>query len=58
MVNGIPVILCYKKGNVTYIPDDSVTGADPTKLAEFFKRCGNHLVAIQREFPAKTIQPK
>ena len=29
MVNGIPVILCYKKGNATYIPDDAVTGADP-----------------------------
>jgi thiol-disulfide isomerase/thioredoxin len=51
MVNGIPVILCYKKGNTTYIPDDSVTGADPNQLAAFFKRCGNHLVAVQREYP-------
>lgn len=40
MVNGIPVILCYKKGNTSYIPDDSVTGADPGMLAAFFQRCG------------------
>jgi len=39
MVNGIPVLLCYKKGNVTYIPDDSVTGADLTALGHFFQRC-------------------
>jgi hypothetical protein len=53
MVNGIPVILCYKKGNATYIPDDSITGADPNALAAFFKRCGNHLVDVQRQFPPK-----
>jgi len=40
MLNGIPVVLCYKKGNTSYIPDDSVTGADPGKIAAFFKRCG------------------
>ena len=39
MVNGIPVILCYKKGNISYIPDDSVTGADLTKITKFFNRC-------------------
>jgi thiol-disulfide isomerase/thioredoxin len=39
MVNGIPVILCYKKGNSTFIPDDSVIGADPIHLDAFFKRC-------------------
>ena len=44
MVNGIPVLLCYKKGNKTFIPDDSVTGADPTQLHNFFVRCGNHLM--------------
>lgn len=44
MVNGIPVLLCYKKGNMTFIPDDSITGADPAQLHNFFTRCGNHLV--------------
>jgi len=35
---GIPVILCYKKGNITYVPDDSVLGADPREIDAFFKR--------------------
>ena len=43
MVNGIPVILCYKKGNTSFIPDDSITGADPGQLHAFFTRCGQHL---------------
>lgn len=43
MVNGIPALLCYKKGNATYIPDDMITGADPNQLHNFFVRCGNHL---------------
>ena len=46
MVNGVPVILCYKKGNTGYIPDDSVTGADPVALDAFFKRCGQHLLSL------------
>lgn len=48
MVNGIPVILLYKKGNVSLVPDDSVTGADPALLNAFFKRCGNHLSFIEK----------
>lgn len=48
MVNGIPVILCYKKGNTTFIPDDSITGADPNSIDAFFKRCGQHLEAVHR----------
>jgi thiol-disulfide isomerase/thioredoxin len=46
MVNGVPVIMCYKKGNTSYIPDDSVTGADPLQLDAFFKRCGLHLLSV------------
>jgi thiol-disulfide isomerase/thioredoxin len=46
MVNGIPAILCYNKGNHNYVPDDMVTGADPVALDAFFKRCGRHLVSI------------
>jgi thiol-disulfide isomerase/thioredoxin len=46
MVNGIPVILCYKKGNTNFIPDDSVTGADPGALDKFFTRCGLHLLSL------------
>lgn len=54
-VNGIPVILMYKRGNTTIIPDDSVTGSDPTQLHNFFRRCGNHLVDVEKKF-AQTVQ--
>ena len=47
MVNGIPVMLCYKKGNVSFAPDDAVTGSEPGQLTAFFKRCGNHLAALK-----------
>lgn len=46
MVNGIPVMLCYIKGNETFIPDDSVTGIDPGALDAFFKRCGSYLAKL------------
>jgi len=51
MVNGIPAILCYKKGNATYIPDDMITGSDATQLHQFFVRCGNHLTTALRANP-------
>ena len=51
MVNGIPVILCYKKGNATYIPDDAIIGSDPTQLHLFFQRCDKHLVTAVRNNP-------
>lgn len=44
MVNGIPVLLCYKKGNTTFIPDDIITGANANELHQFFIRCGKHLM--------------
>jgi thiol-disulfide isomerase/thioredoxin len=51
MVNGIPVLLCYKKGNGTYIPDDAVTGSDAGQLHNFFRRCGNHLATALKNNP-------
>jgi len=48
MVNGIPVILMYKRGNVSFVPDDSVTGANPSDLDSFFKRCGIQLAIMDR----------
>jgi thioredoxin-like negative regulator of GroEL len=51
MVNGIPVLLCYKKGNATYIPDDAITGSDAAQLHNFFKRCGGHLVNALKNNP-------
>jgi len=39
MINGIPAIFCYVKGNESYIPDDMVIGADPEQVTLFFNRC-------------------
>ena len=39
MVNGIPAILCFYKGNTTFVPDDSVLGADANQITLFFTRC-------------------
>jgi thioredoxin 1 len=39
MVNGVPVILCYKKGNLTWIPDKAVVGADEKQVNIFFQEC-------------------
>lgn len=46
MVNGIPVMLAYKKGNDTFIPDDSCTGSNPQELDRFFRNCGNMLAHL------------
>jgi thioredoxin-like negative regulator of GroEL len=51
MVNGIPVLLCYKKGNTTFAPDDMVTGSEPQALDAFFRRCGNHLLEVKTKYP-------
>ena len=37
-VNGIPAILCFKKGNLSYIPDFSVNTSDLEAVNIFFKR--------------------
>ena len=39
IVNGIPAILCYYEGNLNYIPDDAVLGADNNQVVAFFQRC-------------------
>ena len=39
VINGIPAILGYYKGNVKHIPDDIVIGADHNQVIEFFRRC-------------------
>jgi thiol-disulfide isomerase/thioredoxin len=43
MIRGVPGILCWVKGNTSYIPDDIVNEGDPVKVTEFFKRCCNLL---------------
>ena len=45
MVNGIPVLLCYKKGNSRVIFQMMlVTGSDAAQLHNFFRRCGKKYV--------------
>jgi thiol-disulfide isomerase/thioredoxin len=39
VVNGIPAILGYYKGNFNYIPDEVVIGADNNQIIAFFRRC-------------------
>ena len=36
-INGIPVLMAYYKGNETFAPNDSVTGAILVPLILFFK---------------------
>jgi thiol-disulfide isomerase/thioredoxin len=55
MINGIPVMLCYKKMNQTFIPDDSVVGADPAEIDRFFRRCGEHLMHSRIEGKGRRI---
>jgi thioredoxin 1 len=38
-VNGVPVLMCYAKGNLTPIPNEVVVGADENQLKLFFAKC-------------------
>ena len=40
-VLGIPAILVFRKGNNSFIPDDSVSGSNLAALDAFFRRVGN-----------------
>ena len=39
MMKGIPTLMAYKKGNIRYVPDDSISGADIGDVNAFFNRC-------------------
>lgn len=36
MINGIPVIMTFKKGNTSFVPDLTVTGANSDSITQFF----------------------
>jgi thioredoxin 1 len=38
LINGIPAIFAFKKGNFTPIPDDVVVGADVNQIQIFFNK--------------------
>jgi thioredoxin 1 len=46
VVNGVPAILCYKRGNLSNVPDDYVIGANKEKLKAFRDRCIGNAVSI------------
>jgi thioredoxin 1 len=37
-IGGIPAILCFNKGNLSYIPDMTVVGADVEQVNAFFRQ--------------------
>ena len=39
IVSGIPAILAYYRGNVSFIPDDVVLGTDPLEIKALFDAC-------------------
>jgi thiol:disulfide interchange protein len=39
MLNGIPALLMYRKGNTQYTYDESVSGTKTAELDAFFERC-------------------
>ena len=46
-INGIPAVMCYQRGNLNYIPDDMVAGADVDQNNAFFQRCCQRLESAQ-----------
>lgn len=38
IVTSIPSIVCYLKGNVSYVPDEVVCNSDTTEIEDFFQR--------------------
>jgi thiol-disulfide isomerase/thioredoxin len=47
-INGVPVLMCWKRGNVSIAPDDSVTGASRPALDAFFRRCSENLDEVRK----------
>ena len=39
MMKGIPTLMAYKKGTTSFVPDDSISGADMGEVNAFFERC-------------------
>lgn len=43
MIQTIPAILCYVKGNETYVPDLLISSSDVTQINGFIKECMSNL---------------
>ena len=47
MVNGIPVMLCFAKDNLSFVPNESFSGINLKELDNFFKACNKQLQDIK-----------
>lgn len=54
MIVGVPTLMCFRRGNMSYIPDESVANSDPAELHNFFTRCG----LMHRALPRSTVKPR
>jgi thiol-disulfide isomerase/thioredoxin len=45
-IQGVPTILAFKAGNISFIPDKCVSGANPSEIDYFFKSL-NGIQSIQ-----------
>ena len=43
MVNGVPAILCWVKGNTNFVPDHVVIGGNENEVNKFFDTCKSKL---------------
>jgi|LauGreDrversion2_2_1035103.scaffolds.fasta_scaffold02726_4 thioredoxin 1 len=57
-INGIPAVMCYQKGNLNYIPDDMVAGADVDQNNAFFQRCCKRLEMMESDKPSSSDSEK
>lgn len=46
VVNGVPAVLCYRRGNLSNIPDDHFIGANKENLKAFGDRCLKNAISI------------
>ena len=46
MMKGIPTLMAYNKGSTSFVPDESISGADINEVDAFFVKCKNMNVKI------------
>ena len=39
MMKGIPTLMAYNKGSISFVPDESISGTDMNEVNAFFLRC-------------------
>ena len=49
VVNGVPAILCYKRGNMSCVPDDYMIGANKERIVQLRDRCIESAIRIAHQ---------